>query len=590
MSNGVVLSAAMRSNLLSLQQTQKSIDATQLRLATGKKVNSALDHPQNFFASKALQNRSSDLNRLLDGIGQNIQVIKAADNGVTALTKLVEQADSVANSARDALAQGTSEAKATSNKDLSKVGDLTSLPGMTTTGAITLSLTNKAGEALDIGTFGAAGAGKIQVTIGLNESIQDIVAKINDLHIQPTNGTSAIGEKAFEAKLNDKGFMEIRSLNGGNFTMGFESVAGTSGTANAAELAFASALGFGEQTKIMGDTATTATNDIGFTAMADVALRSFSLHKNDNGSIVRADRSSLLSDIIQNDGVSNIFGGINAAGDVMQIGINGGTPVDISLSRSGAPTQPGTLQDLIDNINNDGTLKTMVKASFDEDTGQLVLKPISPQVKNVQLGFSGTAAGDYMDLGFAGAPSMVTTVANQPVRANIELGNAASQLAQYESEFNNIREQISQLVSNGDTGYRGTNLLYGDNLLSTFNEHRSSNLVTEGVIFTADGLGMEEADFSRLETVENALSQVSKALNTVRDFGSTLANDLSIIQARQDFTKNMINTLTEGADNLVNADQNEEGARLLALQTRQSLGVTSLSLASESQQAILRLF
>ncbi|HRC27103.1 MAG TPA: flagellin, partial [Alphaproteobacteria bacterium] len=103
----VVLTAALRNNLLSLQATQALIDVTQYRLSTGKKVNSALDNPQNFFASKSLSNRAGDLQRLLDGIGQSIQTIKAADNAVTGLTKLIEQADSVAQSAKDAISQGT---------------------------------------------------------------------------------------------------------------------------------------------------------------------------------------------------------------------------------------------------------------------------------------------------------------------------------------------------------------------------------------------------------------------------------------------------------------------------------------------------
>ncbi|MCB1681383.1 MAG: flagellin, partial [Alphaproteobacteria bacterium] len=78
--------------------------------------------------------------------------------------------------------------------------------------------------------------------------------------------------------------------------------------------------------------------------------------------------------------------------------------------------------------------------------------------------------------------------------------------------------------------------------------------------------------------------------DTVRSFGNSIANDLAIIQTREDFTKNTINNLQEGADKLTVADQNEEGANLLALQTRQTLGVTSLALASQSQQAVLRLF
>ncbi len=163
-------------------------------------------------------------------------------------------------------------------------------------------------------------------------------------------------------------------------------------------------------------------------------------------------------------------------------------------------------------------------------------------------------------------------------------------MAEYEGEFNNIRTQITELVSYGDTGYRGTNLLNGDDLTSFFNEFRTSSLTTEGVTFTADGLGLSEADFSRESSVDGALAEVRAALESVRAFGSTLANDLSIIQTRQDFTTNLVNTLQEGSDKLVVADQNEEGTKLLALQTRQQLGVTSLSLASQSQQSILRLF
>ena len=65
---------------------------------------------------------------------------------------------------------------------------------------------------------------------------------------------------------------------------------------------------------------------------------------------------------------------------------------------------------------------------------------------------------------------------------------------------------------------------------------------------------------------------------------------MAVMQSREDFTKNMVNTLQTGADNLVLADPNQEGANLLALQTRQSLSSTALSLASKSDQAVLRLF
>src|SRR5262245_56000115 len=106
-SNNITLSAGVRQNLLSLQRTADLMSLTQNRLPTGKKVNSALDNPANFFTSQSLNNRASDLNALLDSIGQAQQTLDAADKGLTSLTKLVESAKSIAKQARQA-AQPTS--------------------------------------------------------------------------------------------------------------------------------------------------------------------------------------------------------------------------------------------------------------------------------------------------------------------------------------------------------------------------------------------------------------------------------------------------------------------------------------------------
>src|SRR5436190_811800 len=103
----VVLSAGVRQNLLALQSTASLMSLTQNRLATGKKVNSALDNPGNFFTSQSLNNRASDLNSLLDSIGQAQKTLEAADQGITSLTKLVESAKSVAKQARQAPQPGS---------------------------------------------------------------------------------------------------------------------------------------------------------------------------------------------------------------------------------------------------------------------------------------------------------------------------------------------------------------------------------------------------------------------------------------------------------------------------------------------------
>ena len=139
MTSDVVLTAALRQNLLTLQNTQSAIDKTQFRLATGKKVNSALDSPQNFFAAQSLNNRASDLSKLLDGIGQSISSIEAADNAVNAINTLVDQADSIASQARDALSAGAQEAKITGNANIDGVQTLSDIAGVDAADAITFS-------------------------------------------------------------------------------------------------------------------------------------------------------------------------------------------------------------------------------------------------------------------------------------------------------------------------------------------------------------------------------------------------------------------------------------------------------------------
>src|SRR6476661_7439213 len=100
--SGIVLSASVRQNLLSLQSTAELLSTTQNRLATGNKVNSALDNPTNFFTAQGLDNRASDINNLLDSIGNGVQVLQAANTGISSLQKLVDSAKSVANQALQA--------------------------------------------------------------------------------------------------------------------------------------------------------------------------------------------------------------------------------------------------------------------------------------------------------------------------------------------------------------------------------------------------------------------------------------------------------------------------------------------------------
>src|SRR5215470_9850056 len=97
--SGITLSASVRQNLLSLQSTADLLAGTQNRLASGKRVNSALDNPVNFFTASGLDARANDISNLLDSIGNGVQVLKAADTGITSLTNLIGTAKSIANQA-----------------------------------------------------------------------------------------------------------------------------------------------------------------------------------------------------------------------------------------------------------------------------------------------------------------------------------------------------------------------------------------------------------------------------------------------------------------------------------------------------------
>ena len=168
------------------------------------------------------------------------------------------------------------------------------------------------------------------------------------------------------------------------------------------------------------------------------------------------------------------------------------------------------------------------------------------------------------------------------------------------SQFNDLRTQLDKLA--GDASFNGINLLKADKLKLTFNEDGTNNIEiqakdTAGTVRAIDtsekslGIGAAtDAEFSDDSKLDARLDALSKAVTTLNTQSSTFGSALTTIQTRQDFTKSMINTLQSGADSLVNADLNEESATLLALNTRQQLSQTALSLASQADQAVLRLF
>ena len=158
--------------------------------------------------------------------------------------------------------------------------------------------------------------------------------------------------------------------------------------------------------------------------------------------------------------------------------------------------------------------------------------------------------------------------------------------------YNSSLLQITNIAK--DAGYNGTNLLYGDTLNLILNEFNTTNLVVTGVILDSTGLNLKKQDTQyNLQSdteINAALTKLQNAYTTLQAQAASFATNNTIATNRQQFTKNTIKTLTDGSDLLVLADQNEEGASLLALQTRQQLSTQALSLANQSDKAVLRLF
>lgn len=374
----IVLSSAVRSNLLSLQTTAKLMGQTQERLATGLKVNSALDDPTAFFTAAGLNNRASDLNRLLDSVGLAVETLKAADQGISAITKLVESAQATARQALQSPNPAATPAEvASTGVDYSGDPDLSALDGETLSinGNVVYTFTNAA-----------------------NGQLANIVAAI-------------------------------------------DGVAGVSATVDAS-----------------------------------------------NNLVITADDDS--------------------------------TSIEIAFSDAGV----------------------------------------------------GTALG-------LAAGTTDPTLGSTQARTDLQ------------QQFNDLLVQIDQLAN--DAHFNGNNLLRGDDLKVIFNEDGSSSLTIKGVTFTSDGLGISALsgdEFQDDAAIQATLDELDAALTTLRTQASTFGSDLSVVETRQDFTKNLINVLESGAGGLTLADTNEEGANMLALQTRQQLSTVALSLASQADQSVLRLF
>lgn len=220
-----------------------------------------------------------------------------------------------------------------------------------------------------------------------------------------------------------------------------------------------------------------------------------------------------------------------------------------------------------------------------------LLDSMGQSVQTVQAANNGlTSITSYLQQALALAKTALANANGNATTAGANANHVTDQ-----ASYDAIMTQIDQVAA--DSNYQGISLIANatSTLKVQFNETNTNSLTitatdntSTGLAVKADTLGTGVAGDAA--TIQTTINDLNAAIATVRTNATSLSNNLSIIQTRQDFTQNIVNTLQAGANDLTVADKNAEGAKLLSLQTTQQLGITSLSLASQANQAILRLF
>jgi len=511
--SGITLSASVRQNLLALQSTASLLAKTQNDLATGNKVNTALDNPTEFFTAQSLNNRAGDIANLLDGIGNGVQILQAANTGLTSLQDLVASAKSIANQVLQSPTGYTTKSNVTS----------TTLTGATASNLLGAAMSPVTGSVVSEDTTGSAGPITGSTTLSGTAS-----GTSHDLATGMTTSDTLV-------------------VNGTTFT--FVTGATSSGTS----------IG-------IGDTVDDLLSTINSQAHVTASLSSDGSISIDGG----VNGVTLSGSALSNLGLSPVGDGLD--GQTLTIGsTGGGTQTAITFGLGAG--QISNLNDL-----NAALAANNLQAGIDT-TGVLTIVTSNDAASSTLGPISGSAAS--AGGAFAGK------VGGAPILDPNSQASRASLVAQY----NNVMAQINTTAQ--DASLNGVNLLNGDTLKLVFNETGRSTLSIQGVTFNDAGLGLSTltagTDFLDSNSANKVLSSLEAASTSLRAEASALGSNLSIVQIRQDFNKSLINVLQTGASNLTLADTNEEAANSQALSTRQSIAVSALALANQSQASVLQL-
>ncbi len=524
------LNTAFVRNLQTLQKTQKLIDITTLRLATGLDVNSALDDPKNFFDARALQNRASDLSQRLDGIGKGIRTIQEGLIGTQAIEELLRLSEGNLMEELDRFKQ---------------FGPLPPPPPVTITTTVTT-----AGTPLDTEIL----ADNPTTYWRLNETSGATAATLGSAG--SVAGTYQNGPTLNAAPLYPGADGSV-DFNGTNQYVSIP---------NSTEIN--SAPHVRRSIELVFNADTTSGRQVLYEEGATVNSLTIYI---DNGRVYVTGRDS------------GAWGPANISAPIVP-----GQTYHVGFSMDAAA---GEFIGYLDGLEIG---RDTVTATFPSHTGAIAIGRMSGGAwfhDGSESGNGNYFNGRISDVALYNAtlsPADFTARASSVIGTTTSTGSFEVTPPIQLQALNDALDQIDQITK--DANYRGINLLRDENLLTLFNETGSSSLLSEGVDFRSQALGILRIGFETQEGIERIIQSVRASIAKVRRYSESLTFDLNILKTRQIFTQNTVNTLISGAQDLTLADTNEEGANLLALQTRQALGVTALSLASQGNSALLDIF
>ncbi len=620
MNNNITLNASMRSNLLSLRNISKQMDKTQLILATGKKVNSAIDNASAYYQARSLSNRAADLTALLDAMGQGIQTIEAATQGLTSGAEFLEQATAVVNeamtvavpekewfAAQDGVAAVVSnwqELKAAVNSGVK--GDIVIYGNIECEESFTL----KDGQNLvGVGKFGISQPDKDKYSQLSFDMAANNITTNYAIRLSGNNEISDLSVKAFADSNNNlyvfqalskTSNLDIHNLdmvmqNSGGLTVGIYSgtinfIGNNSIYGEVSAISLHSPYGisssiinvYGNLDIQTGDGITASSINAYENAVMKVHSQTWGLrHCTSNF----YDKSQLL---LESEYVPITVG---------KISFHDQSYAEFVSSRnclSGISGLEITSSDVVINISTSNLITSTAAGGAAVKIAKGATIIMAGNVYEINNDVNENVTTSIKE---PPNSSVIATGAAQPEGLGDMLAENSSRVMEYQADKTNKKysEQYKKILEEyddllADSSYQGINLLKGGKLEVAFNESRSNQYTVAGVLADSMSLGLETRDLSDTSAIKKSLEEITKAVNSIRSFQEELGNHYSIIKTRIDFTEALTDVLETGADNLTLADMNEASAQYLTLQTRQQLAINSLSLASQSARSVLSLF